>query len=82
MDRLSHHYEHSYFAQCIGLHSFQIMVHQSAFNHLQHETIIILILRFDLCVSCLQTCILNAVVFSLEQSSTGSLWGELIGKVL
>lgn len=56
MDRLSHHYEHSYFAKCIGLHSFQIMVHQSAFNHLQHETIIILILRFDLCVSCLQTC--------------------------
>lgn len=58
------------------------MVHQSAFNHLQHETIIILILQFDLCVSCLQTCILNAVVFSLEQSSAGSLWGELIGEVL
>ncbi|XP_062350009.1 cyclin-Y isoform X1 [Cinclus cinclus] len=29
---------------------------------------------FDLCVSCLQSCILNAVVFSVEQSSTGSLW--------
>lgn len=81
MDRLSHHCEHSYFAKYVGLHSFQIMMHQSAFNHLQHETIIILILQFDLCGSCLQSCILNAV-FSLEQSSAGSLWGELIGEVL
>lgn len=70
------------FAKCIGLHSFQSMVHQSTFNHLQHETIIILILQFDLCVSCLQSCILNAVVISLEQSSSGSLWDELIGEVL
>lgn len=82
MDRLSHHCEHSYFAKCIGLHSFQIMMHLSAFNHLKHETIIILILQLDLCGSCLQSCILNAVVFSLEQSSAGSLWGELIGEVL
>lgn len=72
----------SYFAKCIGLRSFQLIVHPSAFNHLQHETIITLILQFDLCISCLQTCILNALVFSLERSSMGSLWGELIGKVL
>lgn len=77
---LSHHCKHSYFAKCIGSHSFQIIVHQSAFNHLQHETIITLILRFDLCISCLQTRILNALVFSWEGNSTGSMgwvnWGS------